>query len=381
MTGVELTAESCVLVEVRRRKGATRLDAIHLVEPAEWPPHRLARVRRRKRFSRRAVVISWSADGAGLEPLIEAGFTIEAVLTPEDALGRLALEHSRDQDTAVAWLALSRAGAAIAIVHGSHILYSRRIHWVYKSPARLHDQLLQRYTLVSHLAPEIEHGIQVVRSRHGIAVGGAVTCGDFPDLRSLTMPLIEELDLEVETLDSLEGVDVAASALADGAAEYAPALRLASAATAVVPDAPRSTRWWGRAAAAVLVVGIGGWWAFSPAPAGRASRPDPRVGIPVPAATSGEAAAEPAVVPLIPPPSTRKARPAADPPEPLPSVTSILFGPERRFAILDGSIVGEGDAVGNRRVVRIEREAVVLRDTAGGQVRVPVRRGKQQLQP
>jgi hypothetical protein len=379
MTGIELSAESCVLVEVRRRKGKPRLGAVHLVEAPEWPAQSLSRARRQKRFSRRAVVVSWSADSAALDPLIEAGFTIDAVLTPEEALGKLAFEQSRDHE-AVAWLALSRVGAAIAIVHGSSVLYSRRIHWRYTPPATVRDQLLQRYTLVARLAPEIEHGIDVVRKRHGIEVGSAVTCGDLPDLRSMAMPLIEELDMEVETLDTLDGMDLAPSAVGDGATEYAPALRLASAAAAVAPEAPRTSRWWGRAAAALLTVGIAGWWAFSPSPARRDSRPERSVPMPVPAPTSGATAPDPAIVPLIPR-STPGVRPAANRAEPLPSVSSILFGPERRFAILDGSIVGEGDAVGSRRVVRIEREAVVLRDDAGGQVRVAVRRRKQPSQP
>ena len=42
----------------------------------------------------------------------------------------------------------------------------------------------------------------------GAPVDAVVTCGNLPELRSLTMPLIEELDVEVETLDSLEGLVV-----------------------------------------------------------------------------------------------------------------------------------------------------------------------------
>jgi hypothetical protein len=63
----------------------------------------------------------------------------------------------------------------------------------------------------------------------GTTVDGIVTCGNLPDLRSLTMPLIEELDIEVETLDSLEGLQMTPE-LADKLAEVAPAIRLACAA-------------------------------------------------------------------------------------------------------------------------------------------------------
>ena len=63
-----------------------------------------------------------------------------------------------------------------------------------------------------------------MRASHGISVDAAVTCGDLPELRSLTMPLIEELDLEVETLDSMEGLRPVGKAKLERLAERAPAL-------------------------------------------------------------------------------------------------------------------------------------------------------------
>ena len=90
-------------------------------------------------------------------------------------------------------------------------------------------QLLQRYSLVAQLAPEVRRGIAAVRANRGLTVEQAVTCGDLPELRSLTMPLIEELDLEVETLDSTEGLRAVGKARAERFAESAPAIRLACA--------------------------------------------------------------------------------------------------------------------------------------------------------
>ena len=103
-------------------------------------------------------------------------------------------------------MSINTHGAAIAIVRGQELLYLRSFSWSY-APGRPGStaQLLQRYTLVAHLAPELQRGIAAVRASHDCGVDTAVTCGDLPDLRSLTMPLIEELNLEVETLDSLEG--------------------------------------------------------------------------------------------------------------------------------------------------------------------------------
>jgi hypothetical protein len=216
--------------------------------------------------------------------------------------------------------------------------------------------------------------MNVIRSGHGVTVDAVVTCGDLPDLRSLTMPLTEELDIEVETLDSLEGFDVTKSALADRAIEHAPALRLAAAATAVPATAlSQAGRWVRRAAAAAILLVGGTWFAVSmngrkpgASPGSAAQRP------PVPAATTGGADAQPAVVPLVPsgPPTVpRTPRVSA---EPVPSLHSILLGPGRRLAIVNGSIVGEGDTVGRRTVTRIERDAVFLRDAAGAEIKVGV---------
>jgi hypothetical protein len=385
MTGIELTADSCVLVDVRREGGLPRLEAIHVVEPSQWPPQGLARVRRRKHFPPQAHVVAWTSADEARRLLRRAGFAIGAILTPEQALGVLAVERATlggpVGGVASAWMALTRQGAAIAIVRGRDILYSRRIQWHYKTATRLNEQLLQRYSLVAHLAPELSHGMDVVRQQHGVEVGAVVTCGDLPDLRSLTMPLIEELDLEVEILDSLEGLDVTPAALADKAADYAPALRLAGAVTSLPPvDAPRG--WWDRAAATFALVGVLAWLGFSNWSAPSRSAVERPIELPSPTATAGSSTAEPSVVPLIPRSSPARAREAVPVvSEPLPALSSILYGSTRRLAILNGNIVAEGDAVGARRVLRIEREAVVLREPAGREVRVGVRRLKQASQP
>jgi hypothetical protein len=59
--------------------------------------------------------------------------------------------------------------------------------------------------------------------------------------------------------------------------------------------------------------------------------------------------------------------------EPLPQVDSILIDQERRLAIIDGVVVGVGDAVGPRSVVQIDSDAVDLREPSGLLVRVHLR--------
>src|SRR5207248_11119540 len=97
-------------------------------------------------------------------------------------------------------------------------------------------RLLQRYSLVAFLSPEIRRAMLAAREK-GSAVEAIVTCGNLPDLRSMTMPLIEELDVEVETLDSLEGLGVKPAA-ADRLSEMAPTIRIACAGAIARPTRP-----------------------------------------------------------------------------------------------------------------------------------------------
>ena len=56
----------------------------------------------------------------------------------------------------------------------------------------------------------------------------------------------------------------------------------------------------------------------------------------------------------------------------LPTVRTILYSASRRLAIVDGRIVGVGDAVGDYTVADIEKGAVVFAAPSGGRLRVPV---------
>ena len=58
-----------------------------------------------------------------------------------------------------------------------------------------------------------------------------------------------------------------------------------------------------------------------------------------------------------------------DQPEPIApfeaELGTILFGPDRKLAIVNGRIVEAGDEVGGARVVEIRSTSVILRDEAG----------------
>ena len=502
-TGIELASQSCVLVGVRPgRAGTGDVLALQTIGLSEWPANDttlaevLGSVRRAERLPRRAAVVAWglpddSMDGASTRAALRfieaAGFRIESVLTPPQALARLAsLRPRQNSADAVAWLALNVHGVAIAIVRSSELLYARTFRWKYNPDLmETKAQLLQRYSLIAHLAPELLHGIAVVRASHGASVDAVVTCGDLPELRSLTMPLIEELDLEVETLDSADGLRAGRNVKPERLTEAAPAIRLACAAALTSAlttfesraigatmrrEQPSAMR---RATAAVALVAALVWGVYansnvftsspvrpmpvplrggSAQPAQASVRAEPKVLPPASTTRRGQGPVvkdeskpvstvlsvrngpEPKQVPSAPPPMVLQ-RPAgpdqAEPrpipralqaerrsptvpvtpsstlrtgpdrqtgaptdmrsevlpsaatmtpgtryvplKDPLPQVDSVLVDQERRLAIIDGMVVGVGDAVGPRRVTQIESDAVDLREPSGLLVRVHVR--------
>ena len=415
VTGIELGPSSCVLVSARRN-GATEVGVVQAFDvfDSRRLTDALLFARRSGRLPRRARLVSWALTGPAtpddparhstLKPFLDAGFTIEALLTPAQALAQLAAERRRPNEGPVAWLSINTHGAAIAIVEGIDILYSRTLAWKYNhSPRTAREQLLQRYVLVMHIAPELQHGISVVRVNQGKRVETVVTCGNLPDLRSLTMPLIEELDMEVETLDSTDGLRPVKSISTEALAERAPIVRLASAA-AVMPVENRRASMVPAVAAAILLV-AGGWLAASalrlnsnrnqvsppvhrdadmppapaaPQPAPQAVAPDVRVpppalpSVPTPAASSGSGPASAAVGGLGSAQGASQA-PAGRTVTRLPSVpavTSILVDGTRKVALIGGEIVTVGDFVGPRVVVRIDQRFVVLREPSGAEITV-----------
>ena len=247
-TGIEVGSDSCILVSVRTGPaGSGDVRALHTIGPAEWRAHDDSRadllrsVRKAHRLPRRAVVVAWDLPGddvddesarAALRFVEDAGFRIQSILTPPQALARVAEMRRRPGSPDVTvWTALNMHGAAIAIVDRCELLFSRTFFWKYQPGLTgIKAQLLQRYSLIAHLAPEVRYGVETVRASHGLAVDGVVTCGDLPELRSLTMPLIEELDVEVETLDSTDGLRAAGNVTPDHLRESAAAIRLACAA-------------------------------------------------------------------------------------------------------------------------------------------------------
>ena len=131
-------------------------------------------------------------------------------------------------------------------------------------------------------------------------------------------------------------------------------------------------------------------------PAGRAAAEAPLLAVPASLGPAGPAALDPLTIPAPPrgrpgvgavaggaipflfgdetravarPSSAVRRAVAAE-----PVVRSILYSADRRLAIVDGRIVGVGDAVGGYTVADIEQDAVVFTAPSGERLRVSVPR-------
>lgn len=181
---------------------------------------------------------------ARLEPVARAGFTVLRVTTPALALAALADGQQEPRGGATAYLALSRQAGALAVVRGSTLLLARNWSWTYPAESRSERaQLLDRYVFVTKLGPELRPAFAEIQATYGIPVERVVACGDLPDLRSLTIPLIEELDLEVDVLDSPGDLDMAVlPGSLEAFEEQIAAFRLACAVAVRQPFDIRSSR-------------------------------------------------------------------------------------------------------------------------------------------
>ena len=309
ITAIELGTDSCAFARTSVRRGEVHLSAAEVLDPAAFPGMdafaiALRRTRRSSGLPRKCRVVLWGLpDGANrkdaavkplLAPLTNAGFRVDRVVTPCNALAALARLKTSRGEGSTCWLGINRGGVAIVVVRPGKLLYAHSFIWDSQIGASgSQARLLQRYSLVSVLAPEVKRAMAEAR-KSGTPVNAVVTCGNLPDLRSMTMPLIEELDVEVETLDSFEGL-VVKPQVAEKIGESAPAIRLACAAAIA-----RGTRPWDPAkkrshqravsryvAAAAIVLAIAGvayQWYAKPRNA-----PPPALAVKVPATSPGPA--------------------------------------------------------------------------------------------
>jgi hypothetical protein len=355
---------------------------------------------------------------------VDAGFDVEAIVSPPQALA-LMLEAQRidSRRGAIAAVALNTHGAAIAIVHHGQVVSARTFNWTLGEPfTGSRPEQLERYLVISQIAPHLQHLIELAGPVYNATVSSVVMCGNLPDLRSLSMLLIEEMDVEVETLDSPALLSASVVPPSDSSAPWQLAAAVSTSAEPPVhlpgkaddshraDDEPAalSSSTFRHIAGSIAFVLCATWASMQVAGSAPAASAFPNgftvaaaaPVVPVPSsprpeATMGRIEAEPAppapptppiiVEPASKPPAARAAvsapRPAVPPPsppssDPLPRVEGIAISGDRRLAIVDGAIVGPGDRVGTRLVRRIDKNGVLLREASGREVFVAIRTRK-----
>ncbi len=408
--GIDLSSEVVALADVREtRNGRIQLRGFALIDTggdALSLAADLRRARRKHRFPRNAEVVAWAGD-ARVEAVRGAGLAVERVITPGEALARVERMHraSAPPGSNTAVIALHAGGGALAIVQDGRVRHETPLTWSPLTAASLgNPDLLRRYAFLSELTELLRGSFAAAAKLTGRPVTDILTCGSLPELRSFTMPLADEFDVEVETLDSADNIDVRVKGPAfDVLLDSIAAMRIAIAA---------GRRWHGQPAIgrkvlrvavpsglaagalyAFALYGFGGGSAPSPleeharvtAPARPAS--PPRAAGPAPSRPAQpapqQAAAPATMVAAAPPPglaptATREPIEPIEPVEPVRpatfTVTSILWSAERQFAVVDGQVLGVGDTVDGARIVEIQPDAVLARDRAGRLRRAPLSR-------
>ncbi|MBZ5555681.1 MAG: hypothetical protein LAO77_00250 [Acidobacteriia bacterium] len=159
---------------------------------------------------RRPVVValaSASAVRSAMQPLVDARIRARTVMTPAIALS--ALMRSRrgrsEPGSIEAFVALDETVTSIALIKDGALMVTRALQWGYvdglggRQPRRRED-------IASRLADELA---EFFHDAGGSTASVRQVCiaSGLSELRSMTVPLMERLDLEVEPLDSLLGID------------------------------------------------------------------------------------------------------------------------------------------------------------------------------
>jgi hypothetical protein len=299
--------------------------------------------RRAKGAPTRSVVVALSSTPGLVSAtrwLAAQGVRVQSIVTP--ALALMSLARLRREFTAPdrveTYVAVEETTTAIALVRNGLLLAASELSWGYQDRRGM---TLPRDEIAGRLADEIERFL-AARSARPDVLAQVCICGGLPELRSMAIRLMEQLDVEVETLDSLFGIDpVHLPQPPHEFRERASEMRLAWAVAADWPAPVNLLRERTRrvtktmltraAVAAGVATGVGvawqvqqsDWWRSTPVsqPVRTASRPlaGPPVAPPVPARTP------PASVTVRPVPAPQPAGPsvARVPPSPPPPAHEV----------------------------------------------------------
>src|SRR4051812_2187952 len=260
--------------ESMRAEAMAELSSAGLLTGAVWVDIAAASTPDRSATRRPVLVtLASAADMAdAVRPLRDAGIRLGTVTTPAAVLGSLARwRPASTPETIEPYVAFDEQVTCIALVRGGVLLAARDLAWGYVQADYAGSQLRPHDEIASRLAAAISEFVVAVGGSHA-QIGAVCVCGGLPGLRSMSVMLMERLDVEVEPLDSMFGIDAARlPAPVEEFRERAAELRLAWAAAAEWPPTINllrarrrhtSTTWLARAAVvAGAAAGVGGgWW-------------------------------------------------------------------------------------------------------------------------
>jgi Tfp pilus assembly PilM family ATPase/outer membrane murein-binding lipoprotein Lpp len=304
-----------------------------------------------------------------VQPLVDAGFTVRGVCTPAMALTAVARHHERaTAEATVAYVALESNAMCVAIVRDGVLLSSREIPWEFADSA---DAVRER------LVDELRRSLLFFRQSFRAVVERIVLCGGMPNLRALTSSTSAALNVPVETLDSLSGID--AEAVPEPADTFRatvaalwPAIAIAAQSSdqlnllATPARVQRETRTRMMRIAAAVVAGVlilSAWYFMTRGGKDNRAAEVEQLQQQV-ARLESEVKREPAR-PVQETAAKEERRPKEASAEPELVVGSILYSSERRLAIINGRIVRIGDRIGSSTILDIEPRAVIVESSDG----------------
>lgn len=135
-----------------------------------------------------------------IQPLVDAGFFVSRVVTPALALTAVARSCTDlVPGSTMAYVALTPRATCVAIVRDGLLLFAREIPWGHAD--------VEHEPVETRLASELRRSILFFRQTFRYGVDGVVICGDVANPRALTTPVGTALNIPVQTLDSLNGID------------------------------------------------------------------------------------------------------------------------------------------------------------------------------
>jgi hypothetical protein len=157
---------------------------------------------------RRPVVIALARTtdvAAALTPLTSMGVRVKSLVTPAIALMSLSRLRHRllAAGMAEAYVALEQTSTAIALVRDGALIAARELPWGFQDAQ---GRPGTRDAVAGRLSAAIRGFLDDCGAAPS-AVAQVCVCGGMPELRNMTLGVMEQLDIEVEPLDSLFGIN------------------------------------------------------------------------------------------------------------------------------------------------------------------------------